>query len=175
MLTGPVTILQWSFVRNDQPRNETCKQIALAIRKEVKIWSESRNSCDSDWWACYSWRASLTQRIGKPISIGRWTASVYRQQLLGMNTKSTHMCYSEFNDIIAYIAKMDKIITIECSRSQMELLDTFAEFKYPNEIGQGFMIFILPVFRAETKWSIWFEKLQSYSCSSTMGESRLRT
>jgi 5-methyltetrahydropteroyltriglutamate--homocysteine methyltransferase len=139
MLTGPVTILQWSFVRNDQPRSETCTQIALAIRDEV---------CDLE-------RAGIkiiqidepAIREGLPLRredwaeyLG-WAVSAFRISASGVQDDTqihTHMCYSEFNDIIESIADMDAdVITIETSRSQMELLDVFADFKYPNEIGPG--------------------------------------
>jgi 5-methyltetrahydropteroyltriglutamate--homocysteine methyltransferase len=139
MLTGPVTILQWSFVRDDQPRSETCTQIALAIRDEV---------CDLE-------RAGIkiiqidepAIREGLPLRredwakyLG-WAVNAFRISASGVSDDTqihTHMCYSEFNDIIASIADMDAdVITIETSRSQMELLDVFADFKYPNEIGPG--------------------------------------
>ena len=139
MLTGPVTILQWSFVRNDQPRSETCTQIALAIRDEVcdletagiKIIQidepairEGLPLCKEDW-AYYL----------------DWAVKAFRISASGVQDDTqihTHMCYSEFNDIIQHIADMDAdVITIETSRSQMELLDVFADFKYPNEIGPG--------------------------------------
>ncbi|MBP1616938.1 MAG: 5-methyltetrahydropteroyltriglutamate--homocysteine methyltransferase [Bacteroidetes bacterium] len=139
MLTGPVTILQWSFVRNDQPRSETCRQIALAIRDEVSDLEEAGIKIiqidepaireglplrKQDWKEYLDWA----------VSSFCLSASVAR----GGTQIHTHMCYSEFNDIIQHIALMDAdVITIECSRSQMELLDTFAEFKYPNEIGPG--------------------------------------
>ncbi|MDB5261216.1 MAG: metE [Adhaeribacter sp.] len=139
MLTGPVTILQWSFVRNDQPRSETCTQIALAIRDEVLDLEEAGIKIiqidepaireglplrKADWQNYLQWA----------VRAFRISASVVRDE----TQIHTHMCYSEFNDIIQNIADMDAdVITIECSRSQMELLDAFADFKYPNEIGPG--------------------------------------
>ncbi|MDR6515292.1 5-methyltetrahydropteroyltriglutamate--homocysteine S-methyltransferase [Chryseobacterium camelliae] len=139
MLTGPVTILQWSFVRDDQPRSLTCRQIALAIRDEV---------CDLE-------RAGIriiqidepAIREGLPLRKSdwknylKWAVEAFRISASGVEDATqihTHMCYSEFNDIIQDIADMDAdVITIECSRSQMELLNAFADFKYPNEIGPG--------------------------------------
>ncbi len=139
MLTGPVTILQWSFVRNDQLRSTTCTQIALAIREEVldlekagiKIIQidepairEGLPLRKEDWQEYLQWA----------VRAFRISASVVKDE----TQIHTHMCYSEFNDIIDSIAAMDAdVITIECSRSQMELLDAFANFKYPNEIGPG--------------------------------------
>lgn len=139
MLTGPVTILQWSFVRNDQPRSETCKQIALAIRKEVENLEQAGIQViqidepaireglplrKEDWKKYLDWA----------VNCFCLSASVAKDE----TQIHTHMCYSEFNDIIEHIALMDAdVITIECSRSQMELLDAFAEFKYPNDIGPG--------------------------------------
>ncbi|HEU5046242.1 MAG TPA: 5-methyltetrahydropteroyltriglutamate--homocysteine S-methyltransferase [Rickettsiales bacterium] len=139
MLTGPVTILQWSFVRDDQPRSETCRQIALAIRDEVadleaagiKIIQideaairEGLPLRRDDWKAYLDWA----------VDCFRISASVAKDE----TQIHTHMCYSEFNDIIAAIADMDAdVISIETSRSQMELLDAFVNFKYPNQIGPG--------------------------------------
>lgn len=139
MLTGPVTILQWSFVRNDQPRSETCKQISLAIRKEVENLEQAGIQViqidepaireglplrKEDWKKYLDWA----------VNCFCLSASVAKDE----TQIHTHMCYSEFNDIIEHIALMDAdVITIECSRSQMELLDAFAEFQYPNDIGPG--------------------------------------
>ena len=139
MLTGPVTILQWSFVRDDQPRETTCKQIALAIRDEVADLEKS------DIKIIQIDEAAL--REGLPIRKSGWnnylTWAVDSFRLTANVAQSatqihTHMCYSEFNDIISAIARMDAdVISIETSRSQMELLDAFVDFKYPNEIGPG--------------------------------------
>ncbi len=139
MLTGPVTILQWSFVRNDQPRSETCLQIALAIRDEV---------CDLEKAGIKIIQIDEPAiREGLPLkkedwqTYLDWAVSAFRISAGGVQDDTqihTHMCYSEFNDIIKNIADMDAdVITIETSRSQMELLDVFADFKYPNEIGPG--------------------------------------
>ncbi|WP_294965057.1 5-methyltetrahydropteroyltriglutamate--homocysteine S-methyltransferase [uncultured Flavobacterium sp.] len=139
MLTGPVTILQWSFVRNDQPRSETCTQIALAIRDEVvDLEKAGIKIIQIDEPAI---REGLPLRKEEWAKYLDWAVRAFRISASGVNDDTqihTHMCYSEFNDIIQNIADMDAdVITIECSRSQMELLDAFADFKYPNEIGPG--------------------------------------
>lgn len=139
MLTGPVTILQWSFVRDDQPRRETAMQIALAIRDEVSDLERSGLRIIQIDEPAF--------REGLPLSrIDRenyllWAVDSFRLASSGVRDETqihTHMCYSEFNDIIAHIAAMDAdVITIETSRSQMELLEAFKNFRYPNEIGPG--------------------------------------
>ncbi|WP_166920898.1 5-methyltetrahydropteroyltriglutamate--homocysteine S-methyltransferase [Flavobacterium poyangense] len=139
MLTGPVTILQWSFVRNDQPRSETCTQIALAIRDEVvDLEKAGIKIIQIDEPAI---REGLPLRKEEWAAYLDWAVKAFRISASGVQDDTqihTHMCYSEFNDIIQNIADMDAdVITIECSRSQMELLDAFADFKYPNEIGPG--------------------------------------
>ena len=139
MLTGPVTILQWSFVRDDQPRAETCRQIALAIRDEV---------LDLE-------RAGLAViqidepalREGMPLHRSEWAAYLewavgcFRLAASGVADETqihTHMCYAEFNDIIEAVAAMDAdVVSIESSRSQMELLEAFGRFRYPNGVGPG--------------------------------------
>ncbi len=139
MLTGPVTILQWSFVRNDQPRSETTKQIALAIRDEVvDLERAGIKVIQIDEPAI---REGLPLRHSDWNSYLDWAVKSFRLSSSGVKDETqihTHMCYSEFNDIIEHIAQMDAdVITIECSRSQMELLDVFGRFSYPNEIGPG--------------------------------------
>lgn len=139
MLTGPVTILQWSFVRNDQPRSETCAQIALAIRDEVvDLEKAGIKIIQIDEPAI---REGLPLRKENWQEYLQWAVGAFRISASGVQDETqihTHMCYSEFNDIIQHIADMDAdVITIECSRSQMELLDVFADFNYPNEIGPG--------------------------------------
>ncbi|WP_139957328.1 5-methyltetrahydropteroyltriglutamate--homocysteine S-methyltransferase [Flavicella sediminum] len=139
MLTGPVTILQWSFVRNDQPRETTCNQIALAIRDEVvDLESNGINIIQIDEPAI---REGLPLRQENWQNYLDWAVKAFRISASGVQNKTqihTHMCYSEFNDIIASIANMDAdVITIETSRSEMELLDAFVNFNYPNEIGPG--------------------------------------
>ena len=139
MLTGPVTILQWSFVRDDQPRSETCRQIALAIRDEVvDLEKAGIRIIQIDEPAI---REGLPLRKEDWQDYLEWAVEAFRISASGVEDSTqihTHMCYSEFNDIIKNIADMDAdVITIECSRSQMELLNAFADFKYPNEIGPG--------------------------------------
>lgn len=139
MLTGPVTILQWSFVRNDQPRSQTCAQIALAIRDEVlDLEKAGIKIIQIDEPAI---REGLPLRKENWQEYLQWAVGAFKISASGVRDETqihTHMCYSEFNDIIQNIADMDAdVITIECSRSQMELLDAFACFKYPNEIGPG--------------------------------------
>ncbi len=139
MLTGPVTILQWSFVRDDQARSITCNQIALAIRDEVKDLEHAGiKIIQIDEPAI---REGLPLRKSDWQAYLQWAVKAFRLSASGVKDETqihTHMCYSEFNDIIQNIADMDAdVITIECSRSQMELLDAFADFNYPNEIGPG--------------------------------------
>lgn len=139
MLTGPVTILQWSFVRNDQPRYQTCLQIALAIRDEVvDLEKAGIKVIQIDEPAI---REGLPLRRARRPDYLKWAVHAFRVAADGVKDETqihTHMCYSEFNDMIESIADMDAdVITIECSRSQMELLDVFGEFKYPNDIGPG--------------------------------------
>ncbi|PUZ24679.1 5-methyltetrahydropteroyltriglutamate--homocysteine S-methyltransferase [Chitinophaga costaii] len=139
MLTGPVTILQWSFVRDDQPRSVTANQIALAIRDEVVALEAAGIAIiQIDEPAI---REGLPLRQQDRAAYLEWAVKAFRISASGVQDQTqihTHMCYSEFNDIIAHIAAMDAdVITIETSRSQMELLEAFAGFKYPNEIGPG--------------------------------------
>ena len=139
MLTGPVTILQWSFVRDDQPRADTTLQIALAIRDEVTDLEKAGiKVIQVDEPAI---------REGLPLRQADWqqyleqAVKAFRISVSAVEDSTqihTHMCYSEFNDIISNIAAMDAdVITIETSRSQMELLEVFSTFKYPYEIGPG--------------------------------------
>lgn len=139
MLTGPVTILQWSFVRDDQPRFETARQIALAIRDEVADLEAAGLSVIQIDEAAL--REGLPLRKADWQNYLDWAVESFRlaSSVVRDDTQvHTHMCYSEFNDIIGSIAALDAdVITIETSRSQMELLDAFVNFKYPNEIGPG--------------------------------------
>ncbi|MDD2868428.1 5-methyltetrahydropteroyltriglutamate--homocysteine S-methyltransferase [Neomegalonema sp.] len=139
MLTGPVTILQWSFVRDDQPRSETCRQIALAIRDEVAdleaaglpaiqidepALREGLPLRRADWEAYLAWAVESFRLSASPV---RDDTQIH-----------THMCYAEFGDIMPAVAAMDAdVISIETSRSDMELLSAFEDFAYPNEIGPG--------------------------------------
>jgi 5-methyltetrahydropteroyltriglutamate--homocysteine methyltransferase len=139
MLTGPVTILQWSFVRDDQPRADTALQIALAIRDEVRdLEAAGIKIIQIDEPAL---REGLPLRAAdRPVYLA-WAVRAFRIAASGVRDDTqthTHMCYAEFNDIIEAVAAMDAdVITIETSRSDMELLDAFVNFKYPNEIGPG--------------------------------------
>ncbi len=139
MLTGPVTILQWSFVRNDQPRSTTCKQIALAIRDEVTdLENAGLKIIQIDEPAI---REGLPLRKEQWTDYLNWAIESFKISSCGVQDSTqihTHMCYSEFNDIIESVAALDAdVITIETSRSEMELLNAFVDFKYPNEIGPG--------------------------------------
>lgn len=139
MLTGPVTMLNWSFVRDDQPRSETCLQLALAIRDEVVDLEQAGiNIIQIDEAAL---REGLPLRRSQWQTYLDWAVHSFKISANGVRDETqihTHMCYSEFNDIIAAIAAMDAdVITIETSRSDMELLDVFNEFHYPYEIGPG--------------------------------------
>lgn len=139
MLTGPVTILNWSFVRDDQPRSISCLQLALAIRKEVLDLEKAGVKVIQIDEAAL--REGLPLRKSQWKSYLDWAVESFRITANGVQDETqihTHMCYSEFNDIIEAIAQMDAdVITIETSRSDMELLDVFDTFKYPNEIGPG--------------------------------------
>jgi 5-methyltetrahydropteroyltriglutamate--homocysteine methyltransferase len=139
MLTGPVTILQWSFVRDDQPRSQSCRQIALAIRDEVlDLEAAGIRIIQIDEPAI---REGLPLRRSQWQAYLRWAVDAFRLSASGVRDDTqihTHMCYSEFNDIMDAVAAMDAdVISIETSRSQMELLDAFVTFRYPNEIGPG--------------------------------------
>lgn len=139
MLTGPITILCWSFVRDDQSREKTAKQIALAIRDEVidlekagikVIQIDEPALREGLPLRCADWDAYLT-----------WSVEAFRLSASGVEDSTqihTHMCYADFNDIIESIGALDAdVISIETSRSQMELLGAFGDYKYPNEIGPG--------------------------------------
>lgn len=140
MLTGPVTILQWSFVRDDQPRSETCTQIALAIQDEVR---------DLEAAGCFAiqvdeaaLREGLPLRRGDQDAYVRWAVDAFRLTVATARSETqihTHMCYSEFNEMMEHIVRLDAdVLSIEASRSDMEVLDAFAgELEYPNEIGPG--------------------------------------
>jgi 5-methyltetrahydropteroyltriglutamate--homocysteine methyltransferase len=139
MLTGPITILQWSFVRDDIPRAETALQIALAIRDEVQDLERGGIAIIQI--------DEAAMREGLPLKKSHWpfylewAVRAFRVCSSGVGDETqihTHMCYSEFNDILPAIAAMDAdVITIETSRSDMELLEAFREFRYPNDIGPG--------------------------------------
>ena len=139
MLTGPLTCLQWAFVRDDQPREITCKQIALALRNEVRdLETAGIRVIQIDEPA---FREGLPLRKADWPGYLRWAVDCFKLTASVVDDATqihTHMCYSEFNDIIEAIAELDAdVITIETSRSDMELLDAFETFAYPNEIGPG--------------------------------------
>ena len=139
MLTGPVTVLQWSFVRDDQPRAATCRQIALALRDEVlDLEAAGIGIIQIDEPAL---REGLPLRRSAWKQYLDWAVECFRISASGVKDDTqvhTHMCYSEFNDIIEAVAAMDAdVISIETSRSRMELLDAFVQFRYPNGIGPG--------------------------------------
>ncbi len=139
MLTGPITILQWSFVRDDQSREATAMQIALAIRDEVEDLQKAGIAIiQIDEPALREGlplqKAAWAQYLAWAVKAFKLSASIARDD----TQIHTHMCYAEFNDILPAIAAMDAdVITIETSRSAMELLDAFGEFAYPNDIGPG--------------------------------------
>jgi 5-methyltetrahydropteroyltriglutamate--homocysteine methyltransferase len=139
MLTGPVTMLQWSFVRDDQPRERTCRQIALALRDEViDLEKAGIGIIQIDEPAL---REGLPLRRAEWRRYLAWAVDCFRlcaSGVAGDTQIHTHMCYSEFNDIIDSIAAMDAdVISIETARSKMELLNAFTTYRYPNEIGPG--------------------------------------
>ncbi len=139
MLTGPVTILQWSFVRDDQPRVQTCRQIALAVRDEVlDLEAGGVSIIQIDEPAL---REGLPPRRRDWKEYLEWGVECFRLSASSVRDETqihTHMCYAEFNDIIEWIAAMDAdVISIEASRSNMELLEAFGRFEYPNEVGPG--------------------------------------
>jgi 5-methyltetrahydropteroyltriglutamate--homocysteine methyltransferase len=139
MLTGPVTMMQWSFVRNDLPRRDVCAQIALALRDEVTdLEAAGIGLIQIDEPAL---REGLPLRKADWKTYLDWAVECFRLSASGVRDETqihTHMCYSEFNDIIEAIGAMDAdVISIETSRSKMELLDAFVDYAYPNDIGPG--------------------------------------
>lgn len=139
MLTGPTTILCWSFVRDDQPRAQTAKQIALALRDEVQDLEHAGIKVIQIDEPAFREGLPLRQRDWSDYL--EWATEVFRLASSSVKDQTqihTHMCYSEFNDIIEAIADLDAdVITIETSRSHMELLKAFERFEYPNSIGPG--------------------------------------
>ena len=132
-------MLQWSFVRNDQPREATASQIALAIRDEVR--DLERAGVDVIQIDEPALREGLPLRKSERASYLEWAVRAFRLASTGVSDETqihTHMCYSEFNDIFEAIASLDAdVISIEASRSRMELLGAFDDFEYPNDIGPG--------------------------------------
>ncbi|WP_294901781.1 5-methyltetrahydropteroyltriglutamate--homocysteine S-methyltransferase [Tatumella sp. UBA2305] len=139
MLTGPVTILCWSFPREDVNRETIARQIALALRDEVAdLENAGIGIIQIDEPAL---REGLPLHQSEWADYLAWAVEAFRLNaaVAGDNTQiHTHMCYCEFNDIMDSIAALDAdVITIETSRSDMELLESFEQFQYPNEIGPG--------------------------------------
>ncbi|HKY61235.1 MAG TPA: 5-methyltetrahydropteroyltriglutamate--homocysteine S-methyltransferase [Gemmatimonadota bacterium] len=139
MLTGPVTMLQWSFVRDDQPRSETCLQLALAIGDEVvDLEAAGARVIQVDEPAL---REGLPLRRAEWDAYLEWAIAAFRVATSGVEPATqihTHMCYSEFNDIIQHIAAMDAdVLLIENARSDAELLEVFRDFEYDHDIGPG--------------------------------------
>jgi 5-methyltetrahydropteroyltriglutamate--homocysteine methyltransferase len=139
MLTGPITILQWSFVRDDQSRRDTARQIALAIRDEVQDLEKAGIGIIQIDEAAI--REGLPLRRADRAAYFKWSVECFLIASGGVRDETqihTHMCYSEFNDMIEPIAAMDAdVITIEASRSGMELLAALKRHNYPNDIGPG--------------------------------------
>ncbi len=164
MLTGPVTILQWSFVRDDQPRSATATQIAFAIRDEVEdleragikiiqidepAFREGLPLRRKDWATYIEWAARAFRIASSPVD--------------DATQIHTHMCYSEFNDIFDVLALLDAdVITIESSRSGMELLEAFKKFRYPNEIGPGVYDIHSPRIPSAAEMHVLLEKAAGY-------------
>jgi len=139
MLTGPLTMLQWSFVRDDMPRSTVCRQIALALRDEVADLEKAGiRIIQIDEPAI---REGLPLRKSDWAAYLGWAVECFRLASAGVKDDTqihTHMCYAEFNDIVDAIAALDAdVISIETARSRMELLDAFTAHRYPNDIGPG--------------------------------------
>lgn len=139
MLTGPVTILHWSFAREDISREQIATQLALAIRDEVVALERAGIGIIQIDEPAF--REGLPLKRSDWAHYLDWAVAAFKLSAAGVRDETqihTHMCYSEFNDTIAAIAAMDAdVITIETSRSRMELLNAFEDFDYPNEIGPG--------------------------------------
>ncbi|MGB0360365.1 MAG: 5-methyltetrahydropteroyltriglutamate--homocysteine S-methyltransferase, partial [Endozoicomonas sp.] len=159
MLTGPVTILCWSFPREDIGREQSCQQLALALRDEVvDLERAGIRIIQIDEPAI---REGLPLKKEDWPTYLAWAVKCFRITASGVQDETqihTHMCYSEFNDIIEYIAAMDAdVITIETSRSDMELLDAFEAFEYPNQIGPG----VYDIHSPNVPNIAWIEKLMT--------------
>jgi 5-methyltetrahydropteroyltriglutamate--homocysteine methyltransferase len=139
MLTGPVTILEWSFVRDDQPRALTCRQIALAIREEVLDLEQAGIKIIQIDEPAF--REGLPLRQAEQEAYLHWATDCFRLASSGVRDETqihTHMCYAEFNDIIEAIGRLDAdVLSVEASRSKMVLLGTFEQYQYPGDIGPG--------------------------------------
>ncbi|NLU74455.1 5-methyltetrahydropteroyltriglutamate--homocysteine S-methyltransferase [Streptomyces sp. HNM0575] len=139
MLTGPVTMLAWSFVRDDQPRAETARQVALALRDEVADLEASGTAAiQVDEPAL---RETLPLRAGRRPEYLAWATEAFRLATGGVRADTqihTHMCYAEFGDIVSAIADLDAdVISLEAARSHMQVADELAAAGYPNEVGPG--------------------------------------
>ena len=176
MLTGPITILQWSFVRDDQPRRDTAMQIALAIRDEVADLEAAGIRVIQIDEPALREGLPLAAASGPSTCAGRWTPSAWPPPACADGTQiHTHMCYAEFNDIIEAIAALDAdVISIEASRSDMELLDAFARFRYPNEIGPGVYDIHSPRVPRSRRSSAGCARRWRCCGRAALGQSRLR-
>ena len=139
MLTGPVTMLAWSFVRDDQPTEVTARQLALAIGDEaLDLEHAGARIIQIDEAAL---RECLPLRHAAQAAYLRWAVDCFRLACAALDDATqvhAHMCYSEFNEIVEHIARMDAdVISIEASRSNMDMLDAFQDFSYPSQIGPG--------------------------------------
>ncbi len=164
MLTGPVTILQWSFVRDDQPREITCKQIALALLDEVlDLEKNGLKIIQIDEPAL---REGLPLRRSEWSSYLKWAIDSFKIASSSVNDETqihTHMCYCEFDDILDSIEKLDAdVISIETSRSNMELLDSFKNYEYPNSIGPGVYDIHSPRVPTKSEMKNLLKKAQKY-------------
>ena len=164
MLTGPVTILQWSFVRDDQPREITCKQIALALLDEVlDLEKNGLQIIQIDEPAL---REGLPLRKREWNNYLNWAIDSFKIASSSVKDETqihTHMCYCEFDDILDSIEKLDAdVISIETSRSNMELLDSFKAYKYPNSIGPGVYDIHSPRVPTAKEMKILLEKAKKY-------------
>jgi len=139
MLTGPVTMLCWSFVRDDIPRSEVCLQLALALQKEVLDLEKAGITVIQIDEPAF--REGLPLKKSQWEEYLNWAVRAFQVTCVKVQDETqihTHMCYSEFNDIFNAIAAMDAdVISIEASRSNFDLLDAMAKFQYPNQIGPG--------------------------------------
>jgi 5-methyltetrahydropteroyltriglutamate--homocysteine methyltransferase len=139
MLTGPVTMLAWSFVRDDQPLGETARQVALALRDEVNDLEEAGSSViQVDEPAL---RETLPLRADDRAAYLAWATEAFRLTTCGVRAATqihTHMCYAEFGEIIAAIDDLDAdVISLEAARSHMRIAGELAEVGYPREVGPG--------------------------------------
>ncbi|MGH2771599.1 MAG: 5-methyltetrahydropteroyltriglutamate--homocysteine S-methyltransferase [Actinomycetota bacterium] len=139
MLTGPVTMLMWSFVRDDQPPSDTCRQLALAIRDEIAdLEGAGFSVIQVDEPAL---REGLPLRKDRWSEYLDWAVACFRLATAVVADRTqiqTHMCYADFGDIIDSIGAMDAdVLLIEAARSQMELLEDFKRSGYEQEVGPG--------------------------------------